>query len=181
MAGKVWPEMAGTAIAACLSALKATKLVARVAEAALAAVCRRVAMDASPAAAVLAIVECTGIAVRTRPPQPLAAAVGLRALCSLMPDLLKLRSFEEEEQASAAATAAAALCDEVLTSRILGSAFAEARALLRALQFPPRITTPGLSTSPQTQKRAKLDFRHKAMQPLEYTKSSAAVALRGIS
>eukprot|EP00747_Dinoflagellata_sp_TGD_P206718 gnl/TRDRNA2_/TRDRNA2_80392_c0_seq1.p1 gnl/TRDRNA2_/TRDRNA2_80392_c0~~gnl/TRDRNA2_/TRDRNA2_80392_c0_seq1.p1 ORF type:complete len:456 (+),score=106.04 gnl/TRDRNA2_/TRDRNA2_80392_c0_seq1:75-1442(+) len=172
---KAWPDSAEVVIAACLSALRATKVVTRVAEVSLAAATRRVAADASPAAAVAALVECTGAAVKAKPPQPTAVAAGLRALAPLAPGLSRMPGWEGAEEAASTAAAAAALCDEVLKCRTLGSAFADARALLRALPHSgqregevggERSAASGIEEgkSAQSQMRAKMQERRKLLE-----------------
>lgn len=116
-----WPEAADVAIRAALAALRGTKVVARVAEAALAAVVHRIVAEASPEAAASALAGCTAEAVRAKPPQAIVVSAGLKALAPLV-----------QERAEDIA----ALCEEVLKARVLGPAYPDARAVLRAMTRP---------------------------------------------
>lgn len=131
--GGSWGE-AEAALSACLSALRGTKVAARVAEEALSAIANRIALETSAATAVRALASCTGASVRSTPPQPPAVKTGLKALIALCAGLPPSGSEAQQADEAAAATAACQLCDEVLKIRTLGPAYAEARTLRSTLQ-----------------------------------------------
>mmetsp|Transcript_88924 Transcript_88924/g.269672 ORF Transcript_88924/g.269672 Transcript_88924/m.269672 type:complete len:388 (-) Transcript_88924:40-1203(-) len=141
-AADVWPEAAEAAIASCMGAMRGTKVVARLAEAALSAVAGRVAAEASTAAAARVLAACTSAEVGITAPQPAVVSLGLRALAPLVPGLGTETSHASAEQGSLAADEIASLCEAVLSSRRLAPVFSEARATLRALQAEERPRKP---------------------------------------
>lgn len=126
---RAWADAAEVAVRGCLAAARGTKLVARLAEDALAAVVRRVAGEADPPLAARALTACVAVEAGARPPQPTVVAAGLRALCAVVPQLAGNGTGEEVS----AAVAIADLCRTVLEDRRLAPAFSQARALLQAL------------------------------------------------
>jgi len=129
----VWKEVAERVILGCFNALRTTKVAARVAEEALAAITRRIAAEASPAVAVVTLAARTVAAVRSRPAQPPVVAAGLRRLAPLAPALASMPGWAGEGEVLSACQAVKELCEEVLSNRTLGSAYSEARSLLQAL------------------------------------------------
>jgi len=127
--GSVWSEAGEPALAACLGSLRVSKVVARVAESALAAVARRVAIDVSVPVALLALTARTSACAKARPPQPPAVKAGLQALAVLCAS----SSWSTLEGALAAHAAVTTLCEDVLKIKTLGPTYAEARALLHCL------------------------------------------------
>lgn len=134
-AGGAWADAADGVFAGCLAASRGTKVVARVAEEALAAAVKRHAADASPARAAEALVACTAVAVKAKPSQLPAVALGLKCLHHLAPGLAVPSGWAGGESAQEASAAVRALCEEVLATRSLGAAYGEARAVCKAL--PP--------------------------------------------
>eukprot|EP00927_Polykrikos_kofoidii_P032229 TRINITY_DN27521_c0_g1_i1.p1 TRINITY_DN27521_c0_g1~~TRINITY_DN27521_c0_g1_i1.p1 ORF type:complete len:516 (-),score=102.96 TRINITY_DN27521_c0_g1_i1:233-1780(-) len=128
------------AIAACLAALRGTKVAARLAEQSLACVTRRVAAETSPAAAAVSVVACTLAVVRAKPPQPSSVVGGLRTLTQLLSGLVSVPGWACHSAVASAQSDVRRLCEEVAASpRALGACVAPARALLRAL--PDTVTS----------------------------------------
>mmetsp|Transcript_119905 Transcript_119905/g.339889 ORF Transcript_119905/g.339889 Transcript_119905/m.339889 type:complete len:383 (-) Transcript_119905:71-1219(-) len=123
-----WPSAAEAVFSGCLSAFRGTKVVARLAEATMPLVCRRIAREASPSAAVSALAACVAREVVAPTPQPPVVAAGLRALAPLASDLCS-----DDKGAVAATEAAVSLCESILANRKFSPAFSEARAIQRKL------------------------------------------------
>lgn len=122
---EAWKNGLEAILTGCFGALKATKAAGKIAEAAIAAVLLRVTSDATAEVAVKSLAQCISTIAKSRPPQPLVVAAGLRALSPLMPSLSVETGVLDE---------VTTLCKEVLDSRGLSPAFSEARAIQRAAQ-----------------------------------------------
>eukprot|EP00931_Biecheleriopsis_adriatica_P050646 TRINITY_DN29344_c0_g1_i1.p1 TRINITY_DN29344_c0_g1~~TRINITY_DN29344_c0_g1_i1.p1 ORF type:complete len:443 (-),score=91.76 TRINITY_DN29344_c0_g1_i1:16-1275(-) len=135
-ASSPWLVDAEAVLGGCLAAIRVTKVAARLAETALAAISRCLAANSSPSAAAKALAACASHEVSSRVPQPLVVAAALRALTPLLPGLAvsQAPAMTGSAEAVEAVSVVSKLCQDVLACRKLAPSFAEARSVSRTLK-----------------------------------------------